>query len=94
METIKWIIMAILAAGLLGALVSLASLWGTVIKARKQYIEAEADGQFTDAEYVLLGKSLVDAIKECKSIMEFITRLAINLQRVTIRKSIRLSRKT
>jgi len=90
METIKTFIIVVLAAGFFGTILAFANLWRIIIQARKDFEAAEVDGTFTDEEYIILGKNLVSAIKECRTILDFIRNVASNLGYVTIKSRIRI----
>lgn len=91
METIKTFIIIVLAAGFTGAMMAIVNLWRIVAQAKKDYEDAAVDNTFTDAEYITLGKDFCAAVKECRTILEFIMRVTTNLKTQTMQAKIRIA---
>jgi hypothetical protein len=92
-ETIKNFIIIILAAGLVGAIGALVALWKNFVNAKNEYLEAAEDGMFTDDEYIILGKELVSAIENGKTIWAFIKTLMAAFSKTVINAKLSLRRR-
>jgi len=84
-ETIKTIIIVILAAGFTSAVAAGVALCRNIAQAKKDYQDAEVDGTFTDAEYAVIGKDVVGAVQNCKTIWGFIKTAIASVKAVTVR---------
>ena len=88
-ETIKLIIIALLAAGLIAAFTAGYFLWRNILSVKKDCEDALADNVLTDQEYIQIGKDTVEGYKNAKTIWDFLKSSAISIAGVLSRAKLR-----